>query len=410
MPLTRRQIYRRRRIAVFGGLALLVGGIAYLPLTLFAPLATITPTVTEQTVAASEAAQLPVPPGVASAIRASGDGLLAQNGSTEALPMASITKLVAALVVLDAHPLAAGESGPSVTMTAADAALYRHYDGLGASVAPVKAGSVYTELELLQIMLIDSAGNYAVTVTNWAFGSQDAFLDAARAWLDAQGLSSVIVTEPTGREPANVATTSDLLTIGELALAQPALASIVATSEITIHDVGKVVNSNKLLGINGIDGIKTGTLNNFGANLLFSADIAVGETTVPVVGVVLGALTHGDLNAGVVSLLEKVMAGYHEVPLVEAGTPVGEYSSRWGDTASAVTANGASLLVWSDTPIEVATTVEPMQLGTDGDPVGSLVYTAGHRSVTVPLVLSATIDDPGPWWRLSHPEIIFGMG
>ena len=39
MPLTRRQIYRRRRIVVFGGLFAVLAGIAYLPLTLFAPVA-----------------------------------------------------------------------------------------------------------------------------------------------------------------------------------------------------------------------------------------------------------------------------------------------------------------------------------------------------------------------------------
>src|SRR5690606_26363698 len=104
------------------------------------------------------------PDAVASAITAPGDGVLAQHGTTEPVPMASITKLVTALVVLDAHPIAAGETGPEVTMTPGDVSIYRTYDNLGASVAPVRAGEVYTQFELLQIMLIDSAGNYAVSL------------------------------------------------------------------------------------------------------------------------------------------------------------------------------------------------------------------------------------------------------
>src|SRR5690606_11040347 len=107
----------------------------------------------------------------------------------EPVPMASITKLVTALVVLDAHPIAAGEAGPEVTMTPSDVSIYRTYDNLGASVAPVRAGEVYTQFELLQIMLIDSAGNYAVSLVNWGFGSEAAFVDAARTWLAEQGLA-----------------------------------------------------------------------------------------------------------------------------------------------------------------------------------------------------------------------------
>ena len=214
--------------------------------------------------------------------------MLAQNGSTDPLPMASITKIVTALTVLDAHPLAADEPGPSVTMTSADVALYRKYDGLGASVAPVASGVVYTERELLEIMLIDSAGNYAVTLGNWAFGSEEALLAAMRGWLAAHDLAGVTVTEPTGRDPGNQASAADLLRLGELALAEPAIAQIVATPSIEIHDVGVVKNSNTLLGDGGVDGIKTGTLNDFGANLLFSADLTVGAESVPLVGIVLG--------------------------------------------------------------------------------------------------------------------------
>lgn len=410
MPLTRRQVYRRRRIAVFGGLAILLGGVAYLPLTLFAPVSVVNAAVTEPVIATSEKTALSVPAAVSSAVSVAGDGVLAEFGSTDPLPMASITKLVTALVVLDAHPLATGEVGPSVTMTAADASIYRTYDNLGASVAPVRAGEVYTQLELLQIMLIDSAGNYAVTLVNWAFGSEGAFLDATRAWLADEGLSSVVVVEPTGRDIANIASAADLLRLGEIALAEPAVAQTVATPTITIHDVGEVVNSNKLLGDRGIDGIKTGTLNSFGANLLFSADVAVGATSVPVVGVVLGALTHGALNQSVRTLLDEVEGGYRDVPLIAEGDVVGEYTTRWGTTATAVAAESASLLVWSDTPIEADATLDGVQLADAGLGVGTIEFTAGSRSVSVPIVLSSAIEDPGPWWRLSHPEIIFGMG
>ncbi len=411
MPLTRRQVYRRRRILVFGSVFALLAGIAYLPLTLFAPVEEIEAQVSTPTIAAAATASLTMPTGAASAIAAVGtDGVLAQAGSTDALPMASITKIVTAMTVLDAHPLGADEPGPSITMTADDVALYRKYDSLGASVAPVTAGVVYSERELLEIMLIDSAGNYAQTIGNWAFGSEEALVAAMRTWLDANGLAGVTVVEPTGRDQGNRASASDLLHLGELALANPAIAQIVAIPSIEIHDVGLVENSNKLLGDSGIDGIKTGTLNDFGANLLFSADLPVGSSSVPLVGIVLGAATHSELNAAVRSLIAEVQAGYHEVPVIAAGDVIGDYSTVWETTASAVAGEAASLVVWSDTPITATAEVDDIRLADKGTAAGSIRFTAGSRTVDVPLVLSRAVEDPGPWWRLGHPEIIFGLG
>jgi len=410
VPLSRRQVYRRRRILVFGGVFALLAGIAYLPLTLFAPVEDIGAEVTTPTIAAAAPAQLTMPTAAASAIAAvGGDGVLAQAGSTDALPMASITKIVTALTVLDAHPLAADEAGPTVTMTAADVALYRRLDSLGASVAPVKAGVVYTERELLEIMLIDSAGNYAGTIGNWAFGSEAGMVSAARTWLDAHGLTGVQYIEPGGRDHGNTATAADLLRLGELVLADPALAQIVAIPSIEIHDVGVVENSNKLLGDNGVDGIKTGTLNDFGANLLFSVDLTVGSESIPLVGVVLGAATHAELNAAVRALIVQVQAGYHEVPLIAQGDRIGDYTTPWDTTASAVASESASIVVWGDTPITAVADVDPIRLAEKGSAAGSITFTAGNRTVEVPLVLSTAVEDPGPWWRLGHPEIIFGL-
>ena len=66
-------------------------------------------------------------------------------------------------------------------------------------------------------------------------------------------------------------------------------------------------------------------------------------------------------------------------------------------------------MVWGDTPITATAHVDAIRLADKGSPVGTLTFTAGTRTVDVPLVLSTAVDDPGPWWRLGHPEIIFGL-
>lgn len=410
MPLTRRQIYRRRRIVVFGGLFAVLAGIAYLPLTLFAPVTETAAALEVPSIQTPAAAETSLPSYGASAIAALGyDGLLAQAGTTDAVPMASITKVVTALTVLDAHPISADDPGPAVTMSAADVASYRDYVARNGSVAPVSAGWTFSERELLEIMLIDSANNYAATLATWAFGSTDAYLAAAQAWLAKNQLDTITVVDTSGLDPRSTGTVGDIVRLGELALEHPVVAEIVGTKSVEIHDIGTVKNTNALIGHDGIDGIKTGTLDSFGANLLFSSSIQVGSETIELVGVVLGGPDHPTINAAIRDLIAQAQAGFHEVQLVAAGDVFASYTTPWGAETRAIAGESASVVVWGDTPIAVSATAGGIRLAEQGDTVGQAVFTAGQRTLTVPLVLSGDVDDPGPWWRLGHPEIIFGM-
>jgi D-alanyl-D-alanine carboxypeptidase (penicillin-binding protein 5/6) len=408
--LTRRQIYRRRRIVVFGGLFAVLAGIAYLPLTLFAPVTETAAALEVPSIATPPAAETTLPSYGASAIAAIGyDGLLAQAGTPDAVPMASITKIVTALTVLDAHPISDDDPGPAVTMSAADVASYRDYIARNGSVAPVSAGWTFTERELLEIMLIDSANNYATTLATWAFGSTDAYLAAAQAWLAKNGLSSITVVDTSGLDPGSTGAVGDIVRLGELALENPVMAEIVGTKSIEIHDIGTVENTNGLIGHEGIDGIKTGTLDSFGANLLFSSSIEVGAETIELVGVVLGGPDHPTINAAITELITQAKAGFHEIQLVAAGDVLASYTTPWDAEAHAVAGESAAVVVWGDTPVTATATVNGIRLAREGDSVGQAVFTAGQQTVTVPLVLSTDVEDPGPWWRLGHPEIIFGM-
>ena len=59
-------------------------------------------------------------------------------------------------------------------------------------------------------------------------------------------------------------------------------------------------------------------------------------------------------------------------------------------------------------PISVTSTVDPVGIAGDGTKVGSVTFTAGARTATVPLELSGAINGPGGWWRVTHPrELLF---
>lgn len=409
MPLSRRQLYRRRRTTVIGLLAVILAIAVYLPMTLLAPLSATDAVVAKRAVLPGAAAQLAFPSYGGSAVGAVGyDGVLAQAGSTSPLPMASITKLVTMMVVLQAKPLADGQEGPSVTMTSADVSLYNRYLAQNGSISPVRSGLVFTQHELMELSLVRSADNYAASLAVWAYGSMDAYLAAAKSWVAAHQMPSMTITDPTGIDLSDAASAADLLTLGKLALADPVIAGIVSMKSVTIHDVGTLKNTNSLLGSLGIVGIKTGTLTGAGSNLLFASEHKVDGEKVTIVGVVLGGSTHAIIDADIKVLMTGVLAGFHEVMLVSKGDTFASYTSRWGQKTTAIAEKSASVVTWSDTAVTSTATVTPVTTGAKGQDVGTATFTVAGRTIRVPLGLATALTDPGPGWRLSHPGLLIG--
>lgn len=408
MPLSRRQILRRRRVTVFGGLALVLGTAIYLPLTLLAPLDAAAAKVAPYESPVQDALDLAFPDFGASAIGAIGfDGTFAASGDDKSLPIASITKVITVLVVLDAKPLEVGEQGPSIAITQADVALWNKQVAQNGSVAPVRAGIQLTERQLMDLILVKSANNYAETLVNWAFGSEKAYLPIARDWLKENNLGATRLADSTGFLPGNKATSTDLVELGKIALANPVVAEIVDTESEDVPNIGKIKNTNELLGSTGVRGIKTGTTDDAGACLLFAADYMIGEHPVTVVGVMLGGRTHPELNERIKKLLKSVKASFHEVTLATDGQVFASYSTDWGDATKAVAAETSTVLVWGQTPVTLLVDADDVTTARSGADAGELRFAVGTQTIVVPLELTDAVDDPGPWWRLTNPAGLF---
>lgn len=399
-----RGTYIRRRITVFGTIGILFSALLYLPMSLLKPLDPLAPSLISVVSPVNPAVELDWPGNGSAAIGAVGyPGVLAHGSDTSARPIASITKVITALVVLDSKPLSLDEGGPVITMTQQDVKGYHWQIAHNGSAKPVAAGVKFTQRELLDVVLIASANNYAETMARWAFGSEDAFLSAARTWLDAHGLSGIQLVDATGLDPRNTATPADLIELGKLALADPLVSTIVSTTSSNVPYVGSIENTNSLLGWSGVDGIKTGTVQRNNINLLFATTMTVGAHTIDLIGVVLGGTSHAELDASVRALLDTAMQGFHEVTLVTEGDAFGSYSAKWDDGATAVASKSESVVVWGGTPLTMSVHIEPITTGTLGQRVGTVTYFVDGREVTIPLTLDDPLDDPGPWWRLSHP-------
>lgn len=394
-----------------------VGGYAGWALT--APLPA--PAVASQAprVTTPEAAGIALPKNGATAISVSGaDDYLGAtasevwmtSGTDEPRPIASLSKLITALVVLEARPLAsADDPGPTITFGKAAHDLYDEYYVLGATIAPMPTGTTMSQRDALATMLVPSASNYADAVSTWAFGSRWAFLEATRTWLAAHGLAGTTIVEPTGIDPRNTSTPGDLLKIAKIAAANPVVARIAALRSLTLTGPGVMYNTNGLLGTSGITGLKTGNLGANTYNLLYTAtlDVGAGER-LDVTGVVLGGESRDSVDRSVVLQLDGIRAGFHKVPLASSGQELGSYTTPWGSTATLVVDRTASIFTWSDTPITVAMDTSIPTTYADGEVIGSITWTAGPNTVTTDVRIDGSIEPPTAWWRLTHPAELGG--
>lgn len=387
---------------MFGAGLVILAIVFYLPLTLLAPLHSTTPVAAKYAAVTTSAPVITMPGYGDSAISAVGyPGFLATGGSTAPMPIASITKIITMLVVLQQKPLTVGEEGPSIQFTAADQVIKNQYAARGGDVYPIQVGASMTEHQMLTVALVASANNYARALADWAFGSEANFLPVAKAWLTAHGLTSTTLTDCTGLNPQNTSTPTDLIALGKIALANPIIAPLVRTKTATLPIVGTINNTNTLLGTAGIDGIKTGTLTQ--ASLLFSSRLDLGGHVITFIGVVLDGPTHPIIDAAITTLLGQARAGFHLVTVASKGQVFASYTTQWGKTVDAIATRKVTAVVYGGTLIRESVSASPIGLKSKGTPAGSATVVAGNQTLTVPLELSASITDPGPGWRLTHP-------
>lgn len=233
--------------------------------------------------------KLPWPTAGQAAIEVEGVGMLGTSGNTDvAEPIASVAKTMTAYLILKHHPLADGESGPTITVTAAEAAAYAGEVREHQSVVEVKAGEQLSERDALEALLLASADNVAKILARWDAGSVSSFVTEMNKTATALGMTHTTYTDPSGLDPGTESTATDLIKLGGVAMQSAAFRKLVAEQSASVPVQGKITNYNTLLGRYGVIGVKTGSTGQAGGCLLFAATVTVGGRTVTLIGAVLG--------------------------------------------------------------------------------------------------------------------------
>jgi serine-type D-Ala-D-Ala carboxypeptidase (penicillin-binding protein 5/6) len=383
--------------------AVLVIGLTLLLLAL-RPIAPIAPT---KTLTSASAQKEPLKPQIQwspygqQAIAVVGSPSLTNNsGKNDKFPVASIAKVMTALVLLQEKPLKVGEQGPAMTITPADVAVYERELAENQSVVPVKAGTQLTEYQIIEAMLVPSATNIADSAAVWAFGSMEAYLAKANQYAASLGMNeSRFGGDASGFSPQSYSTPQDLIKLGTAAMAHPVIAEIVGKSSVDLPVADTVHNFNIDLGIEGINGIKTGNTDEAGGAFLFSASFHDRL----IVGAMMGAPDLGTALHDSIEILRAFKSTLQVHTLVAKGQKVGEYTLPWGEKINAVASTPISVLEWRNTQTPVAIDLKPIQAGAKkGQTVGTISIVHEGKTLQTTAVLETSAPKPSLWWRIFH--------
>src|SRR5262249_52322622 len=158
------------------------------------------------------------------------------------VPIASVTKVMTAYLVLHDHPMRTNEDGDKLTVTADEAAAYPDELASGQSLVQVNAGEVLTERQALQALLLPSANNIASILPRWDAGNQAAFVKKMNETAARLGMRHTHYSDPAGFLDATVSTAADQVTLAHSALAVPVLAQIVSMPQAVVPVAGLVKN------------------------------------------------------------------------------------------------------------------------------------------------------------------------
>jgi serine-type D-Ala-D-Ala carboxypeptidase (penicillin-binding protein 5/6) len=206
------------------------------------------------------------------AVASTGRVLWSRDLNTE-VPMASITKVMTALVVIRA-----GHLGRRITVPSAVIGYVEEYDASSAGLWP---GDTLTAGQLLEALLLPSGADAAYTLAEAYGPGRSAFIAKMNATAKRLGMTRTHFSNfdglpyPTGY--STYSTPANLLKLGRVAMASAVFRSIVDRRSYRVasgsgHHAYLWVNLNPLLGVyRGAIGIKTGFTPAAGHCLLFEA-------------------------------------------------------------------------------------------------------------------------------------------
>jgi D-alanyl-D-alanine carboxypeptidase/D-alanyl-D-alanine endopeptidase (penicillin-binding protein 7) len=167
--------------------------------------------------------------------------VLLEKNADDIVPIASLTKLMTAMVVLDAQL----DPQQAITITDEDVDMLKH------SSSRVPVGASFTRGTLLELALMSSDNRAAFALARTYPGGLEAFRQAVRNKALELGLRRTNIEEPTGLSSHNTSTATDLAKLAMAAGRYPDIERLTTASADLIDVDGAATeyrNTNRLVG------------------------------------------------------------------------------------------------------------------------------------------------------------------
>lgn len=172
-----------------------------------------------------------------------GKVLMARDADTP-VPIASLTKLLTAMVVLDAKL----DPNEKLRITADDVDTLKH------SKSRVRVGTTMSRQAALEMALMASENRAAAALARTFPGGEAGFTKAMHAKIRALGLNHTAITDPTGLSPENTSTAVEMATITAAAARYREIERITSAKKASVPVDGRpreIRNTNRLVGAKG---------------------------------------------------------------------------------------------------------------------------------------------------------------
>jgi D-alanyl-D-alanine carboxypeptidase len=314
--------------------------------------------------------------------------ILYERNADSSMPMASITKLMTAIVTLE-------HVRPADTVTVRPQAV-----GRGGSSIFLSPGERLKVRDLLAAALIQSANDAAFALAaDVGDGSVRRFVGMMNAKAAELGLEGTHYVRPDGLDSAgHVSTARDTLTLARLAMKEPIVRELVRKRTAEIPPDRKLKSWNDLLwSYPGLIGVKTGHTDRAG----WAEVAAARRGSALVYAVILGSPSRARRNADLTKLLDWGFDRWARFPVVRKGDQYATAAVPFAEDEplELVAASNASETVrLGDGTRFVQRIVAPEVVDlpvAEGEKLGEIVVMNGDREVArVDLVAARDVPDP----------------
>jgi serine-type D-Ala-D-Ala carboxypeptidase (penicillin-binding protein 5/6) len=174
------------------------------------------------------------------------------------VPIASLTKLMTAYVVLKRFPLALGGTGPCITVSDDQVTDYELEKTADESAVIVEEGEQLCEITLLDGMLVHSAANYADILETMVAASPTDFVSLMNRTAASLGLHHTHYADDAGISDDSVSTALDQAKLATLLMKSPLVRSIVAQTSVDLPVSGYENSFTPFVGMDHVVGVKSG--------------------------------------------------------------------------------------------------------------------------------------------------------